>query len=360
MRIADDRGAISSLDLVLHRVGNPMYLRDNHEEARALFRTLGQELSIHIGQIDRRYFFVNSPTVISKLQNLFSLHNSIVLNAECKIISDGLCVLDAKFHSNNEESPESIFKSWLNRIGATPSLYQVMNHIHSSDSTLNQSCDNTKLLERLLDPNLTSKLLHKYTDHSTYHLRKSAYLLTKGIIDLKHNIIRTNSMIQEALSHLLQVLWGMSYFHSNLLRCTRLFELVSDDLFTILTIAHPYTNLQHILCNTYRTRYPSLAKWIQSSYLTAGGMDAMSTALYAAKGRVVRIEPSHDYLEMAYLVEDGNKESESIVYVANLNASVPRTRIDPVQLAKLIKSVIFPPFFSRFQDRFFSLCNSCT
>ena len=322
-----------------------MYLRDNHEESRNLFRSLGQILNIHVGQIDRRYFFVNPPKVIPKLQSLFQHYDSIVSKLDCKQIYNGLCVLDVEFYPIEDEA-ELVFKSWLNRIGATPSLYQIIEFLNTSNSFPDQICDNSKTLELLSDKNLTRNLLYHDLDDSTFNLRHSAYLLVQGLIDLgkKNKTIQTNSAIQDSLLHLHQILWAMCYFRKNLLRCTRLFELVSDDLFTILSISNPHSNIGDILCTTYRSRYPSLAKWIQKSYLTCGGMDAMSTALYAAKGRVVRIEPTHDYLELAYLVEDGNSQNQSIVYIANLNASVPRTRIDPVKLAELIKFFIFPPF----------------
>ncbi len=94
------------------------------------------------------------------------------------------------------------------------------------------------------------------------------------------------------------------------------------------------------------------------TYVASAGMDALTSALCAARDAhaaagtkhaepahvpIERLMPNHDYLEVAYVVEDSAPPPAPAcpsvpahVFVANLNASAPRGRLDPSDLvAKL-------------------------
>lgn len=70
----------------------------------------------------------------------------------------------------------------------------------------------------------------------------------------------------------------------NLLRCSRLFELIGDELFLILAETKPFSlfDIRRVLKQTYSLRYPYLASYLQGTFLAASGMDALSNVIFAA------------------------------------------------------------------------------
>lgn len=170
-------------------------------------------------------------------------------------------------------------------------------------------------------------------DFSTINLRESAWLLVRGLLKLE---LPPHPIIHDSLKHIQMVLYGLIYFKHNLLRSCRLFEILSDDLFTILSVCKPYSDFNQVMKKLYTKRYPSLP--IQGIFLCAGGMDSISSAMCVVDGPVKRIDYIHDYLEVAYLVYDGQYEgSEPSIVVSNLNASVPRSRVIPEEVVKEVE-----------------------
>jgi len=348
LRIADDRSQVTSKrDLNLERrspISSPIYMRDNHQSLRSLFRSILERLAVvqkqessssrrwSPVQLDKLVFFVNSNLVIEKLATILpkALLPSFVFSPDDKNVvrfhelTSSLWLLDLTATTRDDNSNHnndgitigsSSLKALLDRIGATPSLYQTLkyytlqnndaNTMPTSFSSLHQEEEkviNEELL-RTLEASLENELQQKECldvvnderneteESSTFNMRYTSLLLSKGLLELYRSSLSSPSdniwrhpMVVDAMKHLNQILRGMHESRSNFSRSMRLFELVSDELFTILSLTRPYSSedLHRHIQETFQRRYPEVSRLVRGCSLAAGGMDALSSVLMAS------------------------------------------------------------------------------
>ncbi len=320
LRIADDRSRSSKRDLVLGSSRlSPIYLRDAHEDA---LRDVVRKLEGGPG-----FLLANSAKIVSRLRTLFPF---------VQIIGDAerVCSGVWRFQSPADDVPQ--MRLLLARIGATPSLYQLLmpdetrhqQQVLASDVIFNSSAS----------PGDCSpgKTCDDGNDCSPDYFAKrmvDAFGKTFG-----YGRLPCCNVLESALA-------GISCTRSEMRKC-RLLELICDEIFAELEMRRPFSSCNECLHTVVSKRYGLTPC---QSFLFSGGMDALSSCLSAALRinfrNVQSLTQANDYVEMQYLLQDINKGAQAgsgVVLFATLAPSAPSAPIDVESLISQLERVHEP------------------
>ncbi|KAH3743448.1 hypothetical protein Pelo_15160 [Pelomyxa schiedti] len=291
-------------------------------------------------------------------------------------------------------TPENL-EELIYRIGATPSLFAAIQVAHSSrnsprvyegdtfhewptysdlqpdirlldtiwptsvDDGLNQCWNWRRACKKLLwgnaprDPSLSSahsetRMCCECSGQETYLLRACSSKLIHGLAVKIHEIeARCKSLalppiVPNALGVIQNLGLEMSFHRRSLTVCSRLLELLGDELFTVLSVLRPYTvkDIKTAIASIISTRYSQLVPYLRCVGIVSSGMEAITTALRlfininnGKHSPVCQLCPERDYLEVQYLLADAvalEETDEGIpVFYYTPNPSNPTAGLPP-------------------------------
>lgn len=343
LRIAEERSGHRSrphsMDLPLMRssIHSPVYMRDSHDDsvAREVMRSLEKNNSSS--------FPVNSSrAVVEKLKKLFGIEG--VTCGGDVVGGDNLCMVHVDPTRAQEKGVFfSSFRFFLSRVGATPSLYSLLEYAHGKPSVALVSSGVSWQWEKTdfslfpSDTTVSSFASRMVSGFEDVFCQCDSDDLRDVLRSCHHEIqsalcAMTTQKKKNAVSHVRQV---------------RLAEVIADEIFVCLHAARPFRNrVEYELQQWALRRYSFVAAAEQQkirSFLFSSGMDSISSSLvagmsYCHVSDVHSITPDADYLELCYTLQDlkknGNSEENPLVLMLTMNLapSAPRAAADIIQI----------------------------
>jgi hypothetical protein len=196
LRIADERGSCSLEDLRLRQAKSPIYLRDAHDALRETIRGL---------EGGHGFVLANSAAMFERLRVLYP--KLVLISNEPEKVMNGVW----RFKVQNVVDARLV----LARIGATPSLYTMLQRAEDSHAPI-RPC-----LSPFVAPSKCGNLL-----------LDCARKMVAGF----RSMFDGASEVSVQLEHAIQ---GMQATDSAVRRC-RLLELIGDEIFAALCAARPF------------------------------------------------------------------------------------------------------------------------
>ena len=332
---------------LLKRAISPIYMRDNNSEVVPL---LNAALA-HLPAIEAQNWkyglngmLTNTPSCLQKMELLFPYETAETRKAlqeygagslKCEPIPGHLgiwALIPENLAACNESQIWQIFlEQMLQRIGGTPSLYC----LYKASCNYQAVSSLDKLQDGLSTNPLRNPILRVSEElyPGAYAIWIAATLLAnlavqKGLI---HNCQR--QVIENALE-------AIALFQHSAKHVDRFFEIVADEVFISTSLFHPYTKEQITTAwkDSFITRHPEIRELVQGSWIFSGGMDSITSCLYATGGMPRSLAKNRDYCESVLLCQAKQTnycDNRQILYVTP-NPSFP---CEPFPLPDILRQL---------------------
>ncbi|XUW93168.1 hypothetical protein OH764_33960 (plasmid) [Burkholderia sp. M6-3] len=284
--------------------------------------------------------FANSFVAVSRLIDLFKQSKPAAMGAirAAKEVGSGLIAVELSDNSQTE-----IVQWAMDTIGGTPSAYAVMRLRHATtgqDTTLDETLDNEQVFAReFLNNTLLDLLGAVPPNHPLSAIAKCTASLLGGLQEslrpqLDTPQFRHNPVVANVLHALTKTVSAMPTLIDDSGLLTSAYQAFLSEIQIVLTECKPYNDRD--FKSAARSKLELHAGAVLSrlriqppvTHLVSSGMDAISTAMYAArKARGVgnissTAEQRPDYFEVGYLTAPTISSDRGHVFTAPLNVSL--------------------------------------
>eukprot|EP00698_Gefionella_okellyi_P011227 TRINITY_DN2954_c0_g1_i1.p1 TRINITY_DN2954_c0_g1~~TRINITY_DN2954_c0_g1_i1.p1 ORF type:complete len:752 (+),score=121.87 TRINITY_DN2954_c0_g1_i1:446-2701(+) len=309
-------------------------MRDACNAARPLLVELLAAEGFEPSMLWRSLYLVSSPFAFEKLRTLAPFSG---MDSSLACVDPKLTRIDSGIYVAQLSASMPALRTELEHVGATVSLFQVSKRLHSSVSVPTKcAVDLSLIYQRASFRTLRSVAWNRHIGASS--VCAVVVQLLSGLQSLAHHERFQTDFVHNVLQYLGALIDALALYRNDALRASRLYEVICEELFLLLSYVRPYTVLDYCGAVTHlqRTRGTFVPNCTPLHMLCTSGMDAITTACVAAirlhegAGMVVgftRLSPFLDYGEVHEVIGLQTSDDGCVV-IATPNASTTAVLLD--------------------------------